>query len=538
MHLPSSSTYGLRRPLSGGQPRRAARARCRPPIFLAALAALAALAGACADDGTPAPEAVDERGDAIAWGPCPDDFTNECATVPLPLDYARPDGETLPVFVSRHRAAGPARAQMWMLQGGPGASGTYFKDAIEQLFAPLMPDVDIYVVEHRGVGLSSRLGCPAEEGPDSEQGAVVTAGEWPACIESLKSQWGDRLEHFTTTADAEDVAALVERAREPGQKVFIYGYSYGTARALRLMQTHPDLADGVILDSIASPGVELVSQYDLQFDPVAKELAALCAADPACGSKLGADPWAAVTAIVAKLDAGHCPASGLDGQTLRQLYPLFVRERSLRAHLFPLVYRLDRCADGDVAAIRHYLGALTPLLEGGRPDRDSAALQYHVALSEGWEDPSPSADELLSRCASQTFCPFIAASAATFFDRWPRYAPDQYANQWPSSTVPVLAMNGTLDPQTPIGKARATADHLTAPHQTFVEVPFSPHGVAFESPVKTPGRPTCGAQMIKGFIADPAAAPDASCLGDLVPVQFALEPAEAHQFFGTADPWE
>ena len=90
----------------------------------------------------------------------------------------------------------------------------------------------------------------------------------------------------------------------------------------------------------------------------------------------------------------------------------------------------------------------------------------------------------------------------------------------------------------PIGKARATADRLTAPHQTFVEVPFSPHGVAFESPVKTPGQVTCGAQMMKGFIADPTAAPDTSCLGDLVPVQFTSEPAEVRQYFGTTDPWE
>ncbi|WP_437635376.1 alpha/beta fold hydrolase [Sorangium sp. So ce854] len=523
----------------GPRPRRTRRALCRPLICLAALVALV---GACSDDyddRAPAAGAGGDRGDTIPWGACPDDFTSECATVPLPLDHARPTGETLPIFVSRHRAAGAARAQMWMLQGGPGASGASFKDAIERLFAPLMPDVDIYVAEHRGVGLSSRLGCPVEEGPGSEQGALITDSEWPACIESLKDQWGDALEHFTTTADAEDVAGLIERAREPGKKVFVYGYSYGTMRALRLMQTHPELVDGVILDSIASPGVEFVSQYDLQFDPVAKELATLCAADPVCGAKLGADPWATLTGVVAKLDAGHCAAVGLDGQALRQIYPFFVRIRELRAHLFPLVYRLERCHDGDVAALQHYVGVLTPLLQGAeRADRDSVVLQFHVSLSEGWEEPAPSAAELQARCASQTFCPGIAVSAAPIFDRWPRYAHDQYVNQWPSSSVPVLAMNGTLDPQTPIGKARAAADRLTAPHQTFVEVPFSPHGVAFESPVKTPGQATCGAQMMKGFIADPTAAPDTSCLGDLVPVQFTSEPAEVRRYFGTTDPWE
>jgi pimeloyl-ACP methyl ester carboxylesterase len=482
-----------------------------------------------------------DLGEAIQWGACPDGFTSECATVPLPLDHARPAGETLPIFVSRHRAAGTARAQLWVLQGGPGATAAYLEELIEGLFAPLMPDVDIYVLEHRGVGPSSRLGCPVEEGPGSEDGARITDTEWPACIQALTSHWGDKLEHFTTTADAHDLASLIERTRQPGQQVFVYGYSYGTARALRLMQIHPDLVDGVILDSIASPGIELASRYDLQFDPVAKELAALCASDATCRAKLGADPWARIAGMAARLDAGHCAALGVDGQTLRQLYPVFVRDRALRAHLYPLVYRLDRCADRDVAVLQHYLGVLVPLLQGTGAEHahlDSAVLLYHVALSEAWEEPAPSADELRHRCGSQTFCPGIAVSAASFFDRWPRYAHDEYVQRWPSSTVPVLAMNGTLDPQTPIAQARVAADHLTAPHQTFIEVPFCPHGVAFESPVKTAGQAPCGAQLLQRFIAAPTAAPDTSCLGDLVPMQFTIEPAEVQRFFGTTDAWE
>ncbi|WP_437586128.1 hypothetical protein [Sorangium sp. So ce1000] len=62
--------------------------------------------------------------------------------------------------------------------------------------------------------------------------------------------------------------------------------------------------------------------------------------------------------------------------------------------------------------------------------------------------------------------------------------------------MPILAMNGLLDPQTPIDLAELSADKLTAPHQTFVAVPWSPHGVAFESLVKTPGAAPCGTQMM------------------------------------------
>src|SRR5687768_6726269 len=38
---------------------------------------------------------------AIKWESCPADFLKECATVPLPLDPSKPDGETIPIFISR-----------------------------------------------------------------------------------------------------------------------------------------------------------------------------------------------------------------------------------------------------------------------------------------------------------------------------------------------------------------------------------------------------------------------------------------------------
>ncbi|XXT14952.1 alpha/beta fold hydrolase [Sorangium sp. So ce429] len=188
---------------------------------------------------------------AVEWGGCPGDFISECATVALPLDPSKPGGETLPVFVSRHLApGGAAKAQVWLLQGGPGDSGNMFTGFIEQLWERVMPDVDWYVLEHRGVGLSSRFECPVQEDPSSEDEAEISASEWPACVQALKAQWGDDLAHFTTSADADDLARLIERTREHGKKVILYGASYGTARALRFLQKYPEAVDAVILDSI------------------------------------------------------------------------------------------------------------------------------------------------------------------------------------------------------------------------------------------------------------------------------------------------
>jgi len=499
------------------------------------LGALSGLCSACSptDGGDP---------QGIAWGPCPDDFLDQCASVPLPLDDAEPEGEVLPIFVSRRLAQnGAAKAQVWLLAGGPGGSGNAFKGFVERFFAPAMPDVDFYVLEHRGVGESSRLGCPVEEAPASAGGIDITADEWPACLEAVKAQWGDKLASFRTTNDAGDLARLIERTREPNKRVFVYGVSYGTLRALRFLQTHPALVDGVILDSVVAPGVQFISQYDTQYDPVGQKIAALCAADAVCGAKLGPEPWAKVTGLMTKLDAGHCSELGMNGQALRSISFLFAQLREFRSHFYPLIYRMDRCAPDDITVVNHYVTTLLAQFQATAPtvaNRDSAVLQWHVGFSELWESPPPSTSDLESRCAGHVFCPGVAAAAAPIYPSWPRYAPDQYLNQWPSSKTPILSMNGELDPQTPIENAIIAEQKLTAPHQGFISVPFSPHIVAVESPVNTESAAPCGTQMMASFVREPTAAPDAACLSDLAPLVFTEEPAVIQQFFGTNDMWE
>lgn len=478
----------------------------------------------------------------MKWESCPPDYLDECAYVQLPLDYnnKNPDAPTFPVFVSRKLAAsGTAKSQMWLLQGGPGGSGNVFKGAVDQIIADGFP-ADIYVLEHRGVGLSGRLACPDAESAASPGGPAIIEAEWPACIDAIKAEHGDALNHFTTTNDARDLGALIELTREPNKKVFVYGVSYGTTRGLRFLQVHPDLVDGVILDSVVSPGVQFLSDFDLQFDPVAQSLSELCAADGVCGQKLGADPWMKLNDLVTMLNAGHCPSLGMTGQVLDSISPVLIMSRGLRAHIFPLTYRLLRCDQADVDVVTHYAQKLLELLNGGNPgpQRGSAVLQLHVAFSELWEEPAPSAADLMAQCDAQLFCPGFGASAGPAFPIWPRYPHDEYVNLWPSTTTPVLSFNGTLDPQTPIGTAKVVADHLKAPGQTFVEVPYSPHGVAFESVVKTPGAPPCGFQMMAGFIEDPKAPINTACLADLAPVGWNEDPAIVTEFFGASDMWE
>jgi len=488
------------------------------------------------------PDGADARDAAVPslqinWGVCPGGFVSECAQVSVPLDWATPSGQTISVFLSRWPAsAAVARGQLWLLNGGPGGSGEDFANVVPML-AQLLPDLDIVVLEHRGVGLSSRLGCSAAEDPTSAAGRQIDTTEWGGCIAAVEGEWGDRLAFFNITQAANDLAHLAAATRRPGQQLFVYGVSYGTSWAQRFLQLRPDDATGVVLDSIVAPGVLFLSKFDQGFDPVAQRLAGLCAADVVCAAKMGSDPWARLAQILATLDQGHCPALAVDRQTWSSLMSFLIETQAFRNAVFPLFYRLDRCAPADVNALTHFVSLFDPGPDPG-PMPFSQVLQYNIALSELWEMPPPDAAEIARRRSDALFWPGLLDAAAPLYDIWPRYPLDAFANRWPTPTSAILGMNGTLDPQTPIEQARGAAIALAGPHQSFVEFPFSPHGVIFNTPVNGGQDLNCGMQVMLGFLHDPTAPLDARCLATLDPVAFSWPYGYPEELLGTSDMWE
>ena len=59
----------------------------------------------------------------MVWSPCNGDL--QCGTLVVPLDYADPDGPTIPIAVARHQAEDPAAriGSLVIDPGGPGVSG-------------------------------------------------------------------------------------------------------------------------------------------------------------------------------------------------------------------------------------------------------------------------------------------------------------------------------------------------------------------------------------------------------------------------------
>ena len=356
--------------------------------------------------------------------------------------------------------------------------------------------------------------------------------------QSLRDQWGNRLGDFTVTNIARYLKYLIYRTKlRERQEVFLYGHSFGTLVAERFLQVAPAHVSGVVLDSIVSPDKSSTFDNRFQYDPVVRDLSALCDQDPVCGAKLGGHAWSFVRSTLAKLDdPRHCPNLGFDSFTFGDFATQLMVYRRPRVHLFPLLYRAARCSPEDVAAISHYREFWDP----GPPflGRSSDALATHLAFSELVPRKPPRLEVVQAECERAAFCPAYILEARRRYDIWPLYDLDRFAFRWPQTRTPLLALNGDLDPSTPYPQAAAIERVLHGPHQNYVQVPQATHFSVLQTTVKTPGQPTCGLQLMQSFTERPQQRPDTDCLHDIAPLGFAETQAGAQLFFGKDDIWE
>ena len=487
----------------------------------------------------------------VNWTACflyPDSSSQklaECAMVEVPLRHDEPDGPRIEIWVQRLvGTAFQRRGQIWFLEGGPGGSGADFAPLFDQ-YSALLPEWDLYTLDHRGVGFSARLGCPQQEAFGSEAGYSITSGEWPDCIQHLQDTWGADLAEFTTSAAAADLGMIIERVREPDKDVHVFGHSYGTYWAIRYLQLYPDQATGVILDSIAPPGISFYD-YDVFFNDIGEDFIEYCQNDALCSSKLGADPWATIGLVFSEVEAGGCPGvtalvgAGAERYYMRLALGTLLKNHAMRQFAPAAVYRLDRCDPEDVAALERLFTALfsPPGGPNAYQQRMSTCLFNNVGLSELWEDPLPDPADVAALVAPLYFSAELAPWVAALQDMWPFYPQDQYVGNWPSTTVPVLMMNGDLDPQTPPWVAAPAETHFTGTHHYYYVFPRCAHCVICQSLVQTLGAQNCGVQMLFDFIDDPQAAPDTACLADILPIDFNGDPGYSQWLFGTDDMWE
>lgn len=530
-------------------------------------AALAALLIACSGGSSPGDTVTDDTAaDAVAvetfpipamtleWFDCPlyddpDETPNptaQCASADMPLWWDLAGGPTIPVYFKRLlSSAAEPRAQLWLIDGGPGASGVSNFPPMMEDMQLLDPELDLYTIDHRGVGRSSRLGCPAQEDPDSEYGASIATDEFGPCIEYLQDRWGDDLAAFRTTFAAVDLAAGIQAAREPGKPIFIWGGSYGSYLTQRFLQLFPDLADGVVLEGISSPEISfaLSSEY---YETAGRGVLDACMADEFCASKFPGGAAETLDSLLDKLDNGHCDILKINSEVLSYILTYLNYYYPVHAMIPAAIYRLDRCTIGDARVFYHMykvlFGSDGSLLTTTGPW--STVLNHNVLLSEMWDTDrfTDEAEMLQYWAVLDETALFGMSDPLTVWEmrkQWPTYTDDEYDNGWAHTSAPMLMLQGELDPATPASGARDVRDNFNGPHQTYVEFAGVPHNVVSGTPVSTnPAFMHCGQKLFVDFLKNPTADLDMACVENVLPPDFEGYRAMSQYVFGADDYWD
>jgi pimeloyl-ACP methyl ester carboxylesterase len=209
-------------------------------------------------------------GDDVVWGKCPGPrtvVTVECANVRVPLDYTRPDGQTIALALNRIKGSVShdhgGHGVILVNPGGPGASGVN----LARYVATALPrDVaaryDVIGFDPRGVGASEpALSCADPKkhfaAPrldlvprnDAAEAALIARAKGYA--EACTSRWSWLLPYLTTENSARDMDTIRQALGE--QKISYLGYSYGTYLGAVYATLFPSRVKRLVLDSVVDP---------------------------------------------------------------------------------------------------------------------------------------------------------------------------------------------------------------------------------------------------------------------------------------------
>lgn len=214
----------------------------------------------------------------MEWAPCDDVPDAECATIEVPIDPAKPDGDQLSLRLGRLPALDPSTSQgsLLLIPGGPGvgisAAGGQFV-VLRPLFHldELRQTFDVVTYDPRGVGESSPIRCAGGPPPDAGMTSIASDGVLSAdafaaladpsaaFAEGCLSATGELFSHLS----AKDSAADIEQIRLAlGQDdgLVAYSGSYGTLYATAYLEQYgSDHVKALVLDGVVDHSVDLAT---------------------------------------------------------------------------------------------------------------------------------------------------------------------------------------------------------------------------------------------------------------------------------------
>ena len=213
----------------------------------------------------------------LRWNNCYENF--DCATLKVPIDYARIKTGAFEISVLRYNAQDPKRriGSLIVNPGGPGASGVDYAYNAEYIFDPDLTDrYDIVGFDPRGVNRSVPIACLTDAQTDENYASdskVDSTAEFKKAIADSKKFIAqcesntDHLQSYSTANTARDMDILRQVLGD--EKLNYMGKSYGTYLGALYATLFPEKIGRVVLDGAVDPNIsdlEMTKSQAVGFD--------------------------------------------------------------------------------------------------------------------------------------------------------------------------------------------------------------------------------------------------------------------------------
>ncbi|MBB2745739.1 UNVERIFIED_ORG: pimeloyl-ACP methyl ester carboxylesterase [Microbispora rosea subsp. rosea] len=444
------------------------------PVMAAAVAGLGAMTATAGCGGARVtPEGYASGTPSLSWKPCEETASSsgfECATLQVPLDYAKPEGKKIGIALVRLRATDQGRriGSLVFNFGGPGGSGVTTLINAAHAFSTLNSRYDLVGFDPRGVERSSGIRCLSAPQMDqymsrepSENAATETTlvkGFAQACERNA----GWILPYVGTVNASRDMESLRAALGDPHLNYL--GFSYGTHLGAVYATQYPKKVGRMVLDSAVDPSVTMLDMAKTQalgFQKAYEDYLADCT-KTRTSCPLGADAAAANATVLKLLDTVARTPGKVGSRTVTEdIARAGITQALYSKYTWPLLTEaLDEGRKGKLDGLL----ALADQYAGRQPNGTYSTLQFSlpaVLCVDSTDRPSVAqAEELARRLEKKS--PIFASTAisAGSCSVWPVRGDDAARHVNATGSNPILVVGVTNDPATPYQWAPRLADQL------------------------------------------------------------------------------
>lgn len=413
----------------------------------------------------------------VEWGDCAGRSPRvQCATVSVPMDYARPNGRSLELALLRVPGTGPQAKSLVVNPGGPGASGLDFAEYLATVLdADVRTAYDIVGFDPRGVGQSAPVECltgkqttrwyRTDSTPDTAAERRLLMNRAAQISQGCLARDPQIARFVGTENTVRDMDVI--RAGLGEADLHWLGFSYGTLLGALYAERFPDTVGRMVLDGAVDPSLdamEISRDQSAGFQTAMQRFAADCARRPDC---IAQSPESVITQINSLLRSLDRNSMRTDGS--RRL----VQSEALTAMFFSM-YSTDlwptlrtglrQARKGDGTTLQLLAQLANDQVGPNSYGSNIASAFYAIGC---WDYP-PTPDAPGLRSAAQEWSrgaavPEMARSMSwgnAPCSSWFAHSPVEPAPVTTRTTAPILVIGTTFDPATPYSWSQALALQL------------------------------------------------------------------------------